>query len=359
VVQLFTDDRIGGKPRYILDNEAPDLMHIPDEIRKCVVFIGNRGVDGEMEFRGTAFLAGRLVEDIGSWIHLVTAAHIIRGMTTLPYFDGKVLLRVNDREGAAQTLEVSADKWLYHPEEENVDVAVLPFVTQLAHVMDTKAFPLDAFLNEEKRRKLQCGIGDEVFLPGLFYNHKGRKRNIPIVRVGNVAAMMEEKVLTKLGYIDAFLVEARSIGGLSGSPVFLSLGFLDQPNEEEEDVILVMRGGAKRPRPTFHLLGLMHGHYNADLPEQDDAVADSLNDEVVNMGIAIVIPSEKIMEVLEQPMIRDKELEAEQKKREETLPVMDSVSPTPELTKDAFETALKQASQKVSPHKSETKETSE
>jgi hypothetical protein len=49
---------------------------------------------------------------------------------------------------------------------------------------------------------------------GLFSEHQGAERNIPIVRVGNIAAMPEEPVLTtSWGAIDAYLIEARSIGG--------------------------------------------------------------------------------------------------------------------------------------------------
>ena len=68
------------------------------------------------------------------------------------------------------------------------------------------------------------GVGDEVFLTGLFANHIGQQRNLPIIRVGNIALMPEEPVQhPSLGPIDAYLIEARSIGGLSGSPVFVHL----------------------------------------------------------------------------------------------------------------------------------------
>jgi len=305
-------------------------MYIPDEIRKCVVFIGYRLPDGEMKFSGTGFFASRRVAEVGAWTHVVTASHVIRGISALDNFDGKILLRINLADGGAETVEVDAARWLFHPEEPEVDVAVLPFFPTAGTAMDMKSLPYDFFLNAEKRENLKCGIGDEVFLPGLFYNHHGRHRNIPIVRVGNIAAMPEEKVLTKLGYIDAFLVEARSIGGLSGSPVFLCLGFFDQVNDDEEDTILMIKGRnggpPERPRPRHYLLGLMHGHYNADLPNQDDVALDVLSQEVVNMGIAIVVPSEKIMEVLSQPAIRDREDEAARRHREAILPAMDSIS---------------------------------
>ena len=58
----------------------------------------------------------------------------------------------------------------------------------------------------------------------------------------NIAMIPDEPVTTSLGDIKAYLVEARSIGGLSGSPAF------------------VRETGAEGTG-SFYLLGLMHGHW--------------------------------------------------------------------------------------------------
>src|SRR5260370_40507944 len=66
----------------------------------------------------------------------------------------------------------------------------------------------------------RIGLGEEVAIVGLFGSHYGKSRNIPIVRIGNIAAMLEEPVFTKeYGYIEAYLIEARSIGGFRGAAV--------------------------------------------------------------------------------------------------------------------------------------------
>jgi hypothetical protein len=139
----------------------------------------------------------------------------------------------------------------------------------------------------EMMRSNEVALGDEVFVSGLFRHHYGTNRNIPIVRVGNLAAMDEEKVSTRtLGLIDAYLIEARSTGGLSGSPVFVNLG------------IHRMIGGKIKQvsgdRPMFFLLGLVHGHY--DIPLGD---AGTGSNESVNAGIAIVVPFIAIQGVVE------------------------------------------------------------
>ena len=60
-----------------------------------------------------------------------------------------------------------------------------------------------------------------MFSVGLFTKYFGRSNLIPIVRTGNIAMMPKEKVpLGSFGLTDAYLIEGRSIGGLSGSPIF-------------------------------------------------------------------------------------------------------------------------------------------
>ena len=88
----------------------------------------------------------------------------------------------------------------------------------------------------------------------------------------------DEPVPTKMGMTEAYLIEARSIGGLSGSPAFVY----------------------KRNR--FYLLGLMHGHWDIP-PENKNDFVDMDSFGSVNMGIAIVVPAKKILEVLNQPKL--------------------------------------------------------
>jgi hypothetical protein len=97
---------------------------------------------------------------------------------------------------------------------------------------------------------------------------------------------------TRLGSIDAYLVEARSQGGLSGSPVFI------RPTRTVgiEKIFEITGYGDLR------FLGLVHGHWDIhpnDFPMDDVRVVDSS----VNMGIAIVVPARKILEILHIPEI--------------------------------------------------------
>lgn len=154
------------------------------------------------------------------------------------------------------------------------------------------------FLTDEVIRSKGIGTGDEVFITGLFIHLAGSARNLPIVRMGNIAMMPDEPVPTRMGLIDAYLIEARSIGGLSGSPAFV------------RETVPGGIGG-------FYLLGLMHGHWDIPPEERDDHVprADEDAQAKVNMGIAIVVPATKILQVLNHPPLveirrtRDQELQ--------------------------------------------------
>lgn len=156
--------------------------------------------------------------------------------------------------------------------------------------------PEDLFCTDEIIRLDKIGVGDEISITGLFAYHQGQRRNAPIVRIGNIAALPDEQVKTRFGpysaSIDAYLIEARSIGGLSGSPVFVHLPPLD---------------GRRRPesKPAY-LLGLMHGHWDVNLSSTDAVMTDSLRSDAVNVGIGIVVPAKKILELINGPELMAK-----------------------------------------------------
>ena len=65
-------------------------------------------------------------------------------------------------------------------------------------------------------------VGDEVATVGLYTSHHGHTKNIPVVRVGHISMLPDEPVMSTRGYVEAYLVEVRSIVGLSGSPVYIA-----------------------------------------------------------------------------------------------------------------------------------------
>jgi hypothetical protein len=104
----------------------------PDWIRKCVVFLAYRMANGEMRYVGTRFFIGRSPPGYSqghaesSGLRLVTARHLLDriakklGLT-------QVFLRINTTSGNAIWVMSEISEWKFHPSDENMDIAMLPF----------------------------------------------------------------------------------------------------------------------------------------------------------------------------------------------------------------------------------------
>jgi hypothetical protein len=269
-------------------------MWVPDETKSTVVYLGYCK-DDKFTAKATAFIT--VVKTDGhDFYHVVTAQHNIGRLyepTQLGMPDkGEPCLSINKWTGTREITPIPYSAWHFHPASGPNDVAVMPFTFD-DHTNEITVIPLDSSVSDQSISERKIGLGDEVFIPGLFVHHVGRKRNIPIVRIGSIAGMPEEPVKTRMGYLDAYLIEARSIGGLSGSPVFVHVDVLRQGD----------RNVVATPGRWFYLLGLMHGHFDVDVLEADAAVIDDVAGprDSIHTGIGVVIPASKIVETIMQP----------------------------------------------------------
>jgi len=267
-------------------------MLIPDDVRKCVGFLGLKLANGDFRLAGSVFFLGRDKpgESKADPVYAVTAKHVIDVIRDTGV--EQVWMRLNLRDGFAKWFSTNINDWFVHPTDRTIDVAILK--TGLSDALDHLVFPYSFCITDERMKENEVGLGDEVFITGLFRHHHGTKRNIPIVRVGNLACMTEEKITTKsFGDMDAYLVEARSIGGLSGSPVFLNLGITRIINKQVK-----FASGSQ----IYYLFGLIHGHYDVEASEIDsfeieDRTGNGTRD-TVNTGIAMVVPFRNIDSVI-------------------------------------------------------------
>jgi hypothetical protein len=254
-------------------------MKVPDNIRKCVVFIGYKMADGEYRLGGSGFFLGTMIcGNQSKRTFLVTAKHVIDGVRKTGIKE--VQIRVNNKDGNASWIETKLDDWFHHPSDESMDVSLHEM--GIPPESDHLVIPDTIFATDKVFSDLQVGLGDEVFIVGLFKHHQGNLRNIPIVRIGNLSATNEEKLRVKgFGEIEAYLIEARSIGGLSGSPVFLNLGKLR-----------LVDGGLKQTdgETSFYMLGLIHGHFDEESIIDGETEDSKKGSNAVNTGIAIVVP---------------------------------------------------------------------
>jgi len=305
--ELFCDRRLANVETWHLIPPADFNMLLPDTTRKSVVYLGIDVSEGglkKISYRGTGFLMGMPADKIpGAWFgYLVTAKHVAIQLNGKDFY-----IRANTIDG--KSIDINAPKevnWHFHPTDSAADVAICRFDPP-PRTIDSLGVPAAAILKEEVRKSKGFGVTDQVFITGLFVYHQGNKKNIPIIRLGNIAMTPDERIQTSMGEMEAYLIEARSIGGLSGSPVFLIEDF---PSGE-------MR---------IHLLGLIHGHWNV-APE---IITDNLVEDVgikagVNVGIAIVTPAEKILDVLNCKELVSWREQAQLHRLSQNLPTPDNI----------------------------------
>jgi hypothetical protein len=266
----------------------------------------------EYHFVGTGFFTGVSIEDADlEFCYLVTARHILEYAREEGNKD--IYARLNTHDGGANYVLLDTD-WVVRSNSA-IDVAVLPFMPPLDRfryaVLPEKMIATDHMIEHN-----YIGIGDELFVIGLFSYRHGHQRNIPIVRTGVIASMPDEPFIEDSGegegeLYDAYLVEMRSIGGLSGSPVFV---YLDKTRaytyaaslEGQKDWV-------------FFLIGLIRGHWSL---EKKSAAIDSVEDEVerLNTGIAQITPAQEILNLLHSNPLLDWRMAIVKEERKKKAP---------------------------------------
>lgn len=272
-------------------------MRVPDAALRSVVYLGSGTSPENFHPVGTGFLIDHN-RVLGGVYYLVTADHVAKRLKT-PF-----AIRFNDKENESHIQQSQIPfSWWRHP-TESVDAAVFPWGLRGRFA----TFPVTRFLSEHNLEATRIGIGDEVFIVGLFRKWAGRKKFSPVVRHGHVAMMADEPMPTEnYGDCQIHLVEAFSLKGMSGSPVMVrqTIPIPLAPRHENEPENVLTLGN-------MYLLGLVHGYYRVDEVQQS-----------WHSGISMVVPSTKILEILDQPKL----LEYEQrivdamKKRKEDKPV--------------------------------------
>lgn len=297
-------------------------MRIPNELIKCVCYlcVKIQGGDnkGKYQTLGTAFFIG--VQE-GEWdfTYLITARHLLEDAERIGH--DILYARINTKMMGVEYVEIgSVKEWIRYP-VASIDLAVIPFMPDL-QTTDFLALPYDMLLSHKEMFRRHIGVGDELIVTGLFTSRKGTKRNIPIVRSGIISAMPEEDLYYKGEPYSAYLAELRSIGGLSGSPVYI---YLDRTRIYEAKI---EEGSGWQ----IFLIGLIRGHFyvESDLLEnpdeiETDAVLGFNKAEKMNVGIALITPSEYILAMLfSEPFKKDRQDYMKRNDEEENSIELDS-----------------------------------
>lgn len=296
-----------------------------DELFSSVVFF----YDKNNKPRASGFLLKYPLEELESRyvVYLITAKHnILESIKDQGFIS--VCMTTSPKINGISKLE----DWHL---DDNTDLAVSiynprPFLTHDGRNISRKrVFSKNMLAKKDDENIVECAYTLSI---GLFSNYYGKTREQPILRFGNIAMIPKDKISIKLPTenggvetkdVEAYLIEQKSVGGMSGSIV------LGTSND--------LAGRAK-------IIGIIYGHYD-DLNDKNQNDYENQTEEQqcqnikkdcdniysqcqkieqqmqktykrmksINSGISIVIPSYKILELLEREDVRKEREDAKKR----------------------------------------------
>jgi hypothetical protein len=145
-------------------------MRVPDQIRKCVAFIGYKMADGSPRFMGSALLFGDDTTD-PKYACMITARHVIDGIRDRGLTE--VWLRLNAKSGRCEWIPTDLSHWIC-PEDASLDISI--YIGYLNDQADHMILARQLALIPAIAQTVNAGVGDEIFITGLFANYAGDLR---------------------------------------------------------------------------------------------------------------------------------------------------------------------------------------
>lgn len=285
--------------------------------------------------KATAFLT--TIKGDPFWTgYVVTASHVIEGAR-----DRRLYLRVNTEAGF-DDIEIQREEWFIH---DHYDVAIVrvkwigeqPYnlysiypeqFVRVDYSLQLPGVPVAGPTGAGQSPSpgtphspvIQVSTGDQLSIIGLFVQHYGRSKSLPIVRTGTIARMPSAPVRYKRPggtYSEqiAYLVEFHSHSGLSGSPVYVHRPV---PVFRQVDIPLASQPGQAGSVPVWvqdsegeviNFLGLVSGHFDIDQAAETTGDIDGTVTVAINAGIGVVTPAEAVRELLWRDDVLEDRLE--------------------------------------------------
>ncbi len=303
---LYCDRRPGGDECWVSGDPRDASMRIADAFLQCVTFLCSKSANGNLVWRGTAFLI-----DIDSLVPRGTETFLVTAKHCLFDKHGKridsLYLRANVMGGGLRNVKITSE-W-YFPDDASDVVVTFPVPDDS---LALQVLPPRMILDDNAVFHYRIGIGDEIYVSGLYTQHSGTKKNLPIIKTGIIAGMPSEPIRTADGIGErGYLAEIRSIGGLSGSPVFV---WLDNERALEEmtarrtaviegklwpkrHVADVGKGTHSWNPGVMFLLGLIRGHWEPRFTIKGEI-------QNLNEGITVITPIQDAIAVINGPEMK-------------------------------------------------------
>lgn len=239
---------------------------------------------------------------------------------------GLSVIRLNKKDGGTDVVEFGPEDWHFIP--GRYDVAVVPLSVDI-DVHQVAAVSVQSFCERASPQLgYSIGVGEDVFMIGLFVDHDGLTTNIPSARFGHISMLADARAAIKqpTGHSgESFVIDMHSRTGFSGSPVYVYRTFahdLTNGMFGHEFVAHGLReglgGNSIQGRLTFHgflrLLGIHWGQFPERWELKDQSrLRESSRDLITEgryvegmSGMTCVIPAWDIREVLDMPSLKAK-----------------------------------------------------
>lgn len=268
---------------------------------------------------GSGFIVGRASTEIPNFKHYygVTNWHLSNDL-------GASIIRINTKDGKSRFLDYGPEDW--HFIKDGDDLSIIDLTDDERQGDHVTHYVEPGFFNQEAIERFEIGLGEDVYMTGLFADQPGGERNTPAIRFGNVALMADANAPIEQpnGILrPSHLVDMRSRTGFSGSPVALY-------RIPEADLSGI---GVVKPLPMpnqlhlrakiLGLFGVHCGQYYDEVkvlkarPKRREQTGDPIQEGdrlYIQSGMTIVVPAWRITELMDQEVF-----EVARKKREERV----------------------------------------
>ena len=267
------------------------MPRIHNDLQDCVIYLypsEDHAAQGE-KVGGSGFLVQIPLpsDENRGVVFAVTNKHVVKHAP---------VVRLNRVDGSIAIAPFEKKRWIEHPDGD--DLAIVPMGGLDTQFHRFKTVPRSMFLLKPEMEKQDIGLGDDIFLLGRFVNHEGKVQNTPSLRFGNIA-QMPALIRQDTGFDqESFLVEAKSISGYSGSPVFVQmLPMSSRPKKDDPRTLMIVPLPGSGP----WLLGVDWGHLHNWEEVCDETCHSVLPKRIVssNTGMMGVVPAWKLNEMFE------------------------------------------------------------
>jgi hypothetical protein len=222
-------------------------------------------------------------------LYAVTNRHVIDS--------GALTFRLYTKDLGLLPIDSDERKWFRHPDGDDLAILLIDFPVKFNCTAMT--WNLMQSVTKDLIQQHDIGVGEEAFSVGRLVDHDGKQQHSPVVRFGNISQMPGEKIRQDTGFMqESYLVEGRSVGGYSGSPVFIFI----PP--------WAVRPGKPMVSSASHgpwFLGVNWGHLVKWQPVCDAAGRPLTSHGMQiaqNTGMMTVVPAWKLEEMFEHPQMK-------------------------------------------------------